>query len=218
MSNNDLKQLGEKLALELENYKDDQNVVILALPNGGIELGKHVSDSLNVPFEFIFVLEITVPDDPQFPIGAVGEKEISLKDDDIIRMYNLSSKQVIDGEEQQTNKIENMKQELRDGKDIRSLNGKTVIILDDNIERRYRIEVAIMVAKRVGANKCVVAAPVASRRAIADIKRLADEWICLEVTQSPVRAGATGISNEGDVYTEGEISTEDVGKKPSTGV
>lgn len=167
---------GQLLSEALSHYKNDSNAVVLAIPRGGVEPGCIVSQQLNIPLELGLVKKIGHPISKECAIGAVSIDSIE------ITYESGCSPEYI---ERETARIRQRLQEqynmyLGDKEPI-SLQGKTVIIVDDGVATGSTLILTLKIVRKSSPEKIVVAIPVGPSDVISKLKKLADEVVCLEV-------------------------------------
>ncbi|MEK7493519.1 MAG: phosphoribosyltransferase family protein [Patescibacteria group bacterium] len=155
----DRTEAGNQLAAILAKFKGS-NAIVLALPRGGVIVAKEISRALDLPLDIIVTRKIGAPENDEYAIGA-----IDIEGDGV---FNESEKARID-KKWLEHKILAEKKEAerrwntyRKGRGPLKLLGKTAIIVDDGIATGLTMEVAIDYAKRQGAQKVIIAVPVAS--------------------------------------------------------
>lgn len=171
----DRKEAGMLLSKQLEQYKNDKNAVVIAIPRGGIIPAHEISKTLNLPLEVVLVKKIGAPGNKEFAIGAVS------LDDFILTSKSYAEEQYLESEIQRLRKIiqEQLTYFLGNRKPL-ELEGKKVIIVDDGIATGTTLELVITIVKRKKADQIIVAVPVAAADALARIKRMVTNVICLE--------------------------------------
>jgi putative phosphoribosyl transferase len=198
----DRKDAGEKLALVLEKYRD-KDVLVLAIPRGGVEVGCMVAGHLHASFSLLVTRKLPFPDNPEAGFGAIAEDgsvfisrnaSAWLPQDEIDRI-------VIDQSEEISRRI----QVLRGGRSLPGMAGRKVILVDDGLAMGSTMRASILLCKKRGARKIVVAVPVAGREVAEDISRMVDELVVLE-TPVHFMAVAQVYSNWYDVSDDEVLS------------
>lgn len=171
---------GKKLAEKLKNYANDPNVVILAIPRGALEIGSVLSKELHAPLDVILTKKIGYPGNPEYAIGAVSLDNVIIDK----RALEFSGEM----ESYLKNEVASIRQLLQKRsaeyhalREPLSLKDKIVIVTDDGIATGKTLEATIDLIKKENPQKIIVAVPVASKEALALIKKKVDEVICLEV-------------------------------------
>lgn len=191
----DRKDAGEQLAQALDSYKD-KDVLVLAIPRGGVELGYEVAKALNADFSLIVVRKLPYPDKPEAGFGAVAEDGSTFTFDQSV--HTLPDQTVERIIRQQRDEVARRIDVLRKGKPLPEIEGRTVVLVDDGIAMGSTMRAAIALCKNQGAGKIVVASPVSSERVKDEIRQLVDRVVIL-VTPPFFRAVAQVYRNWYDV-------------------
>lgn len=173
------REAGEKLAIALEKYKNKEDIIVLALPKGGIEVAFEVAKYLNAEFSLLIVRKLPFPDNPEAGFGAIAE-DGSMYINKQSSWY-LSEKEINDIIFSQSQEIKRRISILRKGEPLPNLTNKTVILIDDGIAAGSTMRAAIMLCKKQGVKKIIVAAPVAGKDVAGRLKELVDELVILEM-------------------------------------
>ena len=168
-----------KLANKLKKYKDKPDTIIIALPRGGVVLGKILSKELDLPLDIIAPRKIKAPDNPELAIGAICEDKVFLNTN-IVKMMGINSVYIEKASNEEKKEEERRINAYRKNKSPLNLKGKIVILVDDGIATGATIRVAISAIKNHKVAKIVVAVPVASPDSIEAIKEEVKEVICLQ--------------------------------------
>jgi putative phosphoribosyl transferase len=191
----DRSDAGERLARELLKYKG-RNVLVLAIPRGGVEVGCKVAEYLQVPFSLMVTRKLPFPDNPEAGFGAVAE------DGSVFIFRNaamwLSQEQIDRIVSEQIAEVRRRIELLRGGRPLPEIAGRTVILVDDGLAMGSTMRASIMLCRKKGAARIVVAVPVAGREVARDIGDMADEIVVLE-TPANFRAVAQVYMNWYDV-------------------
>lgn len=192
------QEAGEKLAGVLKEYAGDNKAVILAIPRGGVEVGAVVAKILQLPLDIIITRKIGARENPEFAIAAVSKKTIEINRD-----YMADEKYVQKEVKAQRLEIARREKIYRGEKKALDLGDKKVIIIDDGLATGLTMEAAVKEIKTMGVKEVIVAIPVASEEAVAELKKTADRVISLEI---PIVFWAVGQFYE-NFY---QLSDEDV--------
>lgn len=175
---NDRKDAGEKLARALEKYKG-KDVLVLAIPRGGVEVGSEVARALGAEFSIIVARKLPFPDEPEAGFGAIAEDGSTVI---LEGLGGLLPEETIEKiKKEQIKEIGRRVKALRGGRPLPKIRGRTVILVDDGLAMGSTMQAAVMLCRNQGAKKIIVAVPVAGREAADRIKRLADETVVLEM-------------------------------------
>lgn len=173
----DRKDAGQKLAVALQPYKEDEPLV-LAIPRGGVELGYEVSKGLDADFSLLVCRKLPFPSNPESGFGAIAE-DGSLYINELA-VASVSHKEIEQIIAQQSLEIKRRIQILRGGRPLPSIEGRSVILVDDGIAIGSTMHVAVELCRKERAKRIIVAVPVASRQAIQKFSQMADEIVVLE--------------------------------------
>ncbi|MDA8387714.1 MAG: phosphoribosyltransferase family protein [Nitrospiraceae bacterium] len=176
----DRKDAGQKLAAALRHYRG-KDVMVLALPRGGVVLGREIAEFLGAPLDVLIVRKLGVPWQPELAMGAVSETGAIILNDNVISAYNISRQRVDEVISVQKKEIERRREIYRKGRGIMPVKGRMVILVDDGIATGATMKAALTALKKEGPAKLIAAVPVSPPETQDAIKRLADDFVCLEV-------------------------------------
>ncbi len=179
----DRADAGRQLAVAVTDRIND-GVVVLGLPRGGVPVAARVAESLHAPLDIIVVRKLGVPFHPELAMGAIGESGARFVDAEVVRLAGVDADQFAAVERVERVELERRVQEYRGGRPPVPLRGATALIVDDGIATGSTAAVACDAARALGAERVVVAAPVASRQAVQQLSHRADEVICLQIPES----------------------------------
>jgi putative phosphoribosyl transferase len=168
---------GRELAAALEELHLDDPVV-LALPRGGVPVGRAVADELGAPLDVLLVRKVGAPGHPELGLGAVGEDGVTVLDDDRVRAVGADRDQVLQTAERERAEVERRAQTYRGAEPAEDLSGRQVVLVDDGIATGGSAAAAVEVARQRGAAKVVVAVPVAPPSGVERLAEVADEVVC----------------------------------------
>jgi predicted phosphoribosyltransferase len=195
----DRRDAGIKLAAALKKFKGKKDVLLFALPRGGVVLGAEVAKALGLPFDVIVTRKIGASSNPEYAIGALSETgEI---------IWNENERAVTDKKE--LNKIVKAEKaeavrrikKYRKGKVLPDMAGKTAVIIDDGVATGLTIRAAVAAAKAKKAKRVVIAVPHGARDSLMLLRREADEVVALD---EPEWYGAVGQFYKSFPQTEDE--------------
>jgi len=177
----DRHEAGIKLGEQLKKYKDSKDVIVLAIPRGGVEVGYEIAKFLNVKLDIIVTKKIGLPDDDEFAIGSIGpDKEVMLNEE-TIRIYNVHEDYIKEKTREIGKEIERRYKAYRGKYELPNLKNKIVILADDGIATGFTTKAAISYIQSQKPKKIIVAVPVAPADFASEIKKEV-EFICLHST------------------------------------
>lgn len=174
------EQAGQLLADRLLEYKNRTDVIVFAIPRGGVVVAKVVANSLGVPLDIVVIKKIGAPDNQELAIGAVGPDNCVYCDRNLFRRLEISKFQIsnlkfkIENERKQREKI------LRGRKRYPSIEDKTVILVDDGVATGATAIVASLWVKKMNSKEIILAIPVIAKSTLSNISKYFDRIIFLE--------------------------------------
>lgn len=151
---------------------------MLGLPRGGVPVAAEVAKALDAPLDVIVVRKLGIPFQPEVAMGAIGEGGVRVLDDTLIARAGVTRVEVDAVERRERTTLDARVARLRSAGKPLDLTGRTAIIVDDGIATGATAAAACQVARRVGAERVIVAAPVGGPDAAERIES-ADDIVCL---------------------------------------
>jgi len=201
----DRAEAGRRLSEMLSGYKG-RELIVLAIPSGGVPVGYEIARALMVPLDLIIVRKIQFPDNPEAGFGAVGPDGEVIFNESLLRRSRLAEEE-INRQVEKTKKVVMARNELfREKRPFPELTGRDVIIVDDGLASGFTMYEAVRFIKRRGAGKVIVAVPTAPERTVSMLLPEVDELYCLNIRRTPFFAVADAYKNWYDVSDEEVIS------------
>ena len=177
----DRHEAGIKLAEQLKKYKENKEVIVLAIPRGGVEVGYEIAKFLNARLDIIVTKKIGLPGNEEFAIGSVGpDKKVALNEE-TIRIYNVSDEYISRQKKEISKEIERRYKAYRGKYELQNLKNKIIILTDDGIATGFTTKAAITYIKSQKPKKLVLAVPVAPADFASEIKKEV-ELVCIHST------------------------------------
>ncbi|MCP8309762.1 MAG: phosphoribosyltransferase [archaeon] len=174
----DRKEAGKFLAEALSEYKD-KNPIVLAIPRGGVIVAYEVAKALNAHLDLIIPRKVGAPNQPELAIGAVTEDGTTILNQDILQYLRVPDEYI---KEEVKNQVEEIKRRMKkylEDKLRLSIEGKVTILVDDGVATGATIKAAIASIRKRKPALTVLAIPVGPPDTIEELRREADEVICL---------------------------------------
>ena len=168
------------MAEKLGGYRAAKNLIVLAIPRGGVVIGKPLAKTLNCFLDVIITKKIGAPNNPELAIGAVGVVGEPVINEELATQVGADEKYLKSQIANLKTKIKKREAKFRVGRPPLNLHDKTVIITDDGIATGATMMAAIEIVRQQNPKKIIVAVPVIAKDNLAKIEKLADEVIYLE--------------------------------------
>ena len=174
-------EAGRRLAVALAGYKE-QEPTILALPRGGVAIAAEVAAALDAPLDLILVRKVGVPFQPELAMGAVadGGASIIVRNEDVIEHVGIDEaefKTICDAEFAE---IERRRERYLGNRERAEVAGHTAIVIDDGVATGATTRAALRATRMRNPKRLVLAVPVAPSDSLTELRREADEIMCLE--------------------------------------
>lgn len=183
----DRTHAGQELALRLVEWADSGdliNLLVLALPRGGVPVAVEVARALHAPLDVLVACEISTPIRPETPIGAIVADDPPLYDRQSLAMMHLSEDRLGDVVARERNELHRREYVYRGRRASPSVHGRTVVLVDDGLATGLTATAALRFLRRHGPARLVLAVPVGSPRTTEAIRAECDDLICLEQPSS----------------------------------
>jgi len=203
---------GKLLAKELGFLKGRRDVVVLAVPRGGVVVAKEVAASLEAELDLVIARKIGAPGNPEYAIGSVTQDGEVIVEKESASALGVTEEYLKREASEQSKEIRARIKNYRAERPYPVLAGKTVVIVDDGLATGYTMMAAILSVKKSGAAGVIVAVPVGPRDTVAKLSLVADEVVCLD---SPGAFYAVGEFYEHFDQVDDEAVREALGKGPS---
>jgi len=172
-------EAGQKLALKLQAYSGQPDVVVLALPRGGVPVGCEVAKALRAPIDVFVVRKLGVPWNPELAMGAVATGGVRVLDEETVRSLAIPSEDIARIAAQEERELERRERSYRGGNSPLPVAGKRVILVDDGIATGSTMRAGVAALRRLQPARIVIAAPVAPRVTCMMLRKVADEVVCV---------------------------------------
>ena len=183
----DRADAGRHLAAALSDYADRPDVLILALPRGGVPVAFEVARALHAPFDVFLVRKLGFPGHEEFAMGAIASGGVRILDGEVLRMFNVPVDVIERVTEVERRELGRRERQYRDHRPPPDVEGHTVILIDDGLATGSTMRAAVAALRKEGAKEIVVAVPVAPPETCEALSKEVDDIICA-ITPEPFRA------------------------------
>jgi len=174
----DRRDAGRQLAERLAEYRK-LDPVVLGLPRGGVEVAAAVAEQLDAPLDLVVVRKIGSPWQPELGIGAIAEGDVRVLNRALVDDLGLTPEAVEAVIERERRELARRVVRYRAERTRVPLTGRVVIVVDDGLATGYTARAAIETARKLGADRVILAAPVAPPESVAELRAAADEVVVL---------------------------------------
>jgi putative phosphoribosyl transferase len=178
------RHLGEVLARKLGRPKD---VIVLALPRGGVPVAAEVARALDAPLDVFIVRKLGVPGHEELAMGAIASGGVRVLNRDVLSYVPLPQKAIDAVAEREQQELLRREREYRGSRPPLDVRNKTVIIVDDGLATGSTMRAAVEALKKMGPRAIVVAVPVAAPQTCEEFRNEGVDILCLR-TPEPFQA------------------------------
>ena len=197
----DRRDAGRRLAKELLDWEGRPDLVVLALPRGGVPVAFEVAAALRTGLDIWIVRKLGVPGHEELAMGAIATGGITVLNEEVVNLLGDARTAISRAVESESVELRRREAIYRRGRAAPDLKGKTVILTDDGLATGATMRAAVLSLKKHGVARCVVAVPVGSREACARMQAEADEVVCLTTPQP--------FYSVGEFYEDFEQTTDE---------
>jgi putative phosphoribosyl transferase len=197
----DRADAGRVLANALAGYAGRSDVIVLALPRGGVPVAYEVARSLGAPLDVFLVRKLGLPGHEELAMGAIASGGVRLLNKDVVDTYKVSNAQIESVAETEQRELERRERIYRDARPLPAIQGRTVILVDDGLATGATMRVAVLALREESPASIIVAVPVAAEETCEDFRGIVDDIICAE---TPAPFYAVGLWYEDFAQTTDE--------------
>jgi putative phosphoribosyl transferase len=201
----DRREAGRELAGRLKAYSGRPDVVVLALPRGGVPVAFEIAEALDAPLDIFVVRKLGMPGHPEYAIGAIASGGVRVLSDEVIGWHGIPADAVEAVAARELAELERREREYREGRALTDLRDRTLILVDDGLATGSTMRAAVQAVRAYGPAKVIVAVPVGAPSTCAEFTDIADEVVC---ARTPDPFAAVGLwYRDFSQTTDGEVRT-----------
>ena len=178
---------GRRLAALLAGYAGRSDVLVLALPRGGVPVGYEVARALGAPLDLMLVRKLGLPGHEELAMGAIATGGIRVVDEELVRQLRIPRGLIDRVAAVEQVELERRERLYRGDRPAPPIEGRIVILVDDGIATGSTMRAAVRSLRALEPARIVVAAPTAAASTCAELRREADEVVCVS-TPEPFQA------------------------------
>lgn len=174
----DRVEAGQALATLLSDYRQQADVLILALPRGGVPVAFELAEQLELPMDLMLVRKLGTPHFPELAMGAIASGGVRVLNEQVIRAYGIDDDAIDEVEQNEQQELQRREGLYRGQRPYPELKDKTIILVDDGLATGSTMKAAINAVKAHGSSSIVVAVPVAPPDTVYALEQMVDRVIC----------------------------------------
>ena len=174
----DRTEAGRLLAAQLEKYAGKPDVIVLALPRGGVPVAYEVARALHAPLDVFVVRKLGIPGHEELAMGAVATGGVRVLNDQVVRVLAIPDYVIDAVATWELRELERRERLYRGDRPPPDVRGKTIILVDDGLATGSTMLAAVRALRQQGPARIVVAVPVASPEICDLLKAYVDEVVC----------------------------------------
>lgn len=179
----DREEAGRRLADGLQQYQGREDVLVLALPRGGVPVGYEIARSLNADLDLMLVRKLGAPYQPELAMGAIATGGARVLNRDIVTSLGIDETTIEEVADRERKELKRRERAYRGERPVPELQGKCVILVDDGLATGATMRAAVTAVRAQSPARIVVAVPVAPPDAVDALRGEADEVICPETPE-----------------------------------
>ncbi|MFL5515597.1 MAG: phosphoribosyltransferase [Gemmatimonadales bacterium] len=169
---------GRRLATALTKYGGRPDVLVLALPRGGVPIGAEVARALHAALDVFIVRKLGVPSQPQLAMGALASGGVRVIDPSVMQQFGVTVAELAAVAAAERQELERRERLYREGRPSPDVAGRTVILVDDGLATGATMKAAAMALQAQHPGRLIVAVPIAPPETCAALGALVDEVVC----------------------------------------
>lgn len=175
----DRRDAGRQLAGKLSHYAGRPDVLVLALPRGGVPVAYEVAQALHAPLDVLIVRKLGLPGQEELAIGAIASGGIQILNQDIVELLGVSPSVIERITERERAELQRREQQYRAGRPAPDVRDRTVILVDDGLATGASMLAAVHGLRTQDPARIVAGVPTAASQAVELLARAVEEIVCV---------------------------------------
>ena len=175
----DRTEAGQQLATKLVAYANRPDVLVLALPRGGVPVAFEVARALHAPLDVIIVRKLGVPGEEELAMGAIASGGVRVLNDDVVQMLALSEEVINMVAAHEQHELKRRERLYRGDRPAYDVHCRTVILVDDGIATGATMSAAVAAVRHQQPARIIIAIPVAATATCEEFATEVDELVCV---------------------------------------
>lgn len=186
----DRDEAGRRLAQQLRRFAGRADVIVLALPRGGVPVGYQVARALDAPLDVFVVRKLGMPGQEELAFGAIASGGARVLNEQVLELYGVPQQVIEQVTRREQQELERREAAYRGDRSEPDLEGRTVILVDDGLATGSTMRAAATALRALRPARTIVAVPVAAAETCAALREDVDEVVC---TRTPEPFHAVGL-------------------------
>lgn len=174
----DRRHAGQELAEHLGHLRNRDDVIVLALPRGGVPVAFEVARALAVPLDLFLVRKLGVPGHPEFAMGAIAAGGVRVLSDDVVTLLEIPASVIDAVAAAESKELDRRERLYRAGREPVEIRNRVAVLIDDGLATGSTMKAAVQALRAYGPARVVVAVPVGAPETCREFADLADEIVC----------------------------------------
>jgi putative phosphoribosyl transferase len=179
----DRRHAGRVLASRLTKYAGRNDVIVLALPRGGVPVASEVASALSAPMDVFLVRKLGTPGHRELAMGAIASGGVRVVNTDVVQWYGISEAAIDRIAREEQEELERRERAYRDDRPAPDLTNKIVVLIDDGLATGSTMRAAAQAVQAHRPARVVIAVPVGAPQTCAELAVSADEVICVRMPE-----------------------------------
>ena len=179
----DRRDAGRVLASKLQKYAGRNDVVVLALPRGGVPVAYEVATALGAPLDVFLVRKLGAPGHRELAMGAIASGGVRVLNEDVVHWYGISDDAIESVAREEAEELARRERAYRENRAAPVLTNRIIILVDDGLATGSTMRAAAQAVRMQRPSAVVVAVPVGARQTCSELSAVADEVVCARVPE-----------------------------------
>ncbi|HEX6546882.1 MAG TPA: phosphoribosyltransferase [Bryobacteraceae bacterium] len=175
----DRTDAGRKLAEQIRHLVHDSDVLVLALPRGGVPIGYEVAQALHAELDVFVVRKLGLPDRPELAVGAIASGGVRVLNEALVKDLGLSSALIERLTAREATELQRREDLYRQGRTALPISDRVVILVDDGLATGASMTAAMKALRLKKPKRVIVGVPVGAEKTCEDLRRDADVVVCV---------------------------------------
>jgi predicted phosphoribosyltransferase len=185
----DRYEAGRRLAEKLGDFAGRDDVLVVALPRGGVPVGYEVARAPGAPLDLMQVRKLGVPGHEELAMGAIASGGVRILSESVVEALRIPERVIATVAAAEAQELERRERIYREGRLFPDVRGRTVILVDDGLATGSTMRAAAAALRSLGAARLIAAVPVAPRESCDAMREVVDDMVCARVPEHFIAVG-----------------------------